>query len=135
MNKILCIDDHCWIQACPSYVRKLDITIGRSYSVIEQTDSHYYIYNDKNYKAYYPEHCFKISDEIDDPKNLEILNQKAFDEAQQYNEEQQRLNKEKAIKQAMDRYYDPDAFYKQQARHDAFVKAISSVFVQGISYD
>jgi hypothetical protein len=138
MNKILCIDDSCWVQASPSYIRKLDITIGKTYSIIEQDSRYYYIYDDDNNKGYYPSYCFKISDEIDDPKNLEIFRQKELDKNEVYTQlirEQQRLDNQRAISEALDRFYNSQKFYDRRKHHDAFVNKISQVFVQGISYD
>ena len=137
--KILCIDDSCWVEGFHGYVRKLDITIGKTYSIIEQEDSrYYYIYDDKNSRGYYPKHCFKISDEIDDPKNLEIFRQKELDDIKaqtRLNEEQQKLDNQKAISDEMDRFYNSQKFYDRIKCYDAFVNKISQVFVQGISYD
>jgi hypothetical protein len=138
MNKILCIDDSCWIQGVHSYVRKLDITIGKTYSIIEQDSRYYYIYDDKNSRGYYPKHCFTISDEIDVPKNLESLRQKELDNIEvqmRFDEEQRVLDNQRAISNEMDRFYNPQKFYDRRKRYDAFVNKISQVFVQGISYD
>jgi len=56
-NEVLCIDDSCWVGSSPGYSRKLDLTIGKVYSMII-CGRHYELTDDKGQTMLFPKHCF-----------------------------------------------------------------------------
>jgi hypothetical protein len=57
-NNVKCIDDSCWVGSFQGFSRKLDLTIGKTYT--KQDEGRYYrLTGDNCQSLLYPKHCFR----------------------------------------------------------------------------
>jgi len=114
-----------------------EITVGNVYEYEgSKYDQYYEILPDHGTRTIkVPNYCFLPTDEPVTPNPNREQEQREVDEAAQKQvDETIKEREQQRINDNMERYYNPDRFYKKQARRKRFTNAISEVFVQGMPY-
>jgi hypothetical protein len=112
------------------------ITVGNVYEIISERSGNYEILHDHGNKtSEFPPYLFDPTEEpVTINPNREKEVQEATEKQKQLSKEREETQRQESIRDAMEKYYVPDAYYKRKSREERFRSAISEIFVQGISY-
>lgn len=122
-----------------NYPRRIpEVTVGNVYEVVSvKRCDNYEILPDKGLRTIeLPTYMFSPTTE---PVTVNRDREKE-EKARQDGNEKDRLERlergrKQRISDSMDQFYDPDNFRKKTESHLRVVRALSNIFVQGISYD